>query len=128
MKKTPLVYARELHAKLSVADTSDRVLLIRGFLASLSRERKSGLRPRILAAFSYLALAAEGRRAGRIVTVAKLDETTRHKIEKQFKNVVFEEQIDRALIGGAIIEVEDARIDGSIRTQIKSLKRVLAQE
>lgn len=127
MKKTPLVYARELHAKLSVADASERRPLIRGFLAGLSRERKSSLRPRILAAFSWLALAAEGRRAGRIVTATKLDETTRHKIEKQFKNVVFEERIDPSLLGGAVIEIEDARIDGSVRTQIKSLKRALAQ-
>lgn len=126
MKKTPLTYARELHSAMLVADPQGRRRLVRDLLAGLARARKSSLRPRIVTAFTWLALAAEGRRAGRIITAKKLDDATRAKAKKLFKNVIFEERTDPSLLGGAIVEVEDTRIDGSVRTKIDALKRAIA--
>ncbi len=127
MKKTPLTYARELHRAMLVAEPKDQRRLVRGLLIGLARARKTNLRPRIVAAFNALALAAEGRRAGRITASRALDAATRAKAKKIFKNVIFEERTDPSLLGGAVVEVEDTRIDGSVRTKLNALKRAIAQ-
>ncbi len=127
MKKTPLAYARELHAALVAAEDGERAPVIRRFLAGLSRTRKTNIRSRIVAAFSELALASEGRRAGVIVTARPLDAALRVQVARQFKNVIFEERTDPSLLGGAVVEVEDVRIDGSVRSQLDSLKSVIAR-
>lgn len=126
MKKTPLTYARELHAALVATPAVSRAKVIRTFLAGLSRARKSNLRPRILTAFTWIALASEGYRSGRITTAQGLDAATRAKLNKTFKNVIFEERTDPSLLGGAVVEVEDARIDGSVRAKLDSLKKLIA--
>jgi F0F1-type ATP synthase delta subunit len=125
MKKTPLTYARELHAALLDANEAGRPQVIRSFLASLARTRKTNLRPRIVVAFNWLALAAEGYRAGTVTTAHTLEGSTRSKLKKIFQNVIFEERIDPSLLGGAIVEVEDTRIDGSVRAKLDALKRTI---
>ena len=125
MKKTPLTYARELHRAMLVAEPKDQRRLVRDLLANLARSRKTALRPRIVAAFSALALSAEGRRLGRIITAKTLDAATRAKAKKIFKNVIFEERTDPSLLGGAVVEVEDTRIDGSVRAKLNALKHAI---
>jgi F-type H+-transporting ATPase subunit delta len=127
MRKTPITYARDLHAVLMSTGREMRPAVIRSFLSALSRQRKSNLRYRIFAEFSRLALAVEGRRAGQITTAHELDEETRNKIAKKHPNVVFGERVDKDIIGGMIMEIEDTRYDGSIRTNINSLKNILAK-
>ena len=46
-------------------------------------------------------------------------------LKKTFKNVIFEERTDPSLLGGAIIEVEDARIDGSVRAKLQALTQTI---
>lgn len=125
MKKTPATYAHELHDALLSAGEGQRRGVIRAMLKELARVRKTNLRPRIFAAFSELALAADGYRAGRITTASEIDAATRAKLKKTFKNVVFEERTDPSLLGGAIVEVEDERTDGSVRTKLVALKKAI---
>lgn len=127
MKKTPLSYARELHAAIEDASSGERRDMIRGFLRGLARNRKMSLLPRIVEAFRYVALAEEGYRPGQIVSARPLDASMRAKLGKAWNNVAFEEWTDPSLLGGAIVEVEDTRIDGSVRTQLDSLKRTIAK-
>jgi F-type H+-transporting ATPase subunit delta len=114
-----------LHTALLASDANNHPRIIRGMLTELSRTRKTNLRSRIVAAFTELALAAEGWRAGLIATSRPLDAPARAHINKAFKNVVFEERTDPSLLGGAVIEVEDTRIDGSVRTKLECLKRAI---
>jgi len=125
MKKTPLTYARELYATLSSSDEAHRTAVVREFLAGLARSRKTNLRPRIVAAFNELALAVEGYRSGVFTTAAVPDAATRAKLKAAFKNVIFEERTDPSLLGGAIVEVEDTRIDGSVRAKLNALKHAI---
>jgi len=126
MRKTPITYARDLHAALMSTGREMRPGVIRAFLADLARHRKSNLKPRIVAEFTRLALAVEGRRAGAITTARPLDAASRKKIDEKYPNVVFEEAVDALLLGGAIVEIEDTRYDGSVRTNINNLKNILA--
>jgi F-type H+-transporting ATPase subunit delta len=125
MKKTPLTYACELHAALVSVDEAHRAIVVRGFLEGLARSRKTNLRPRIVTAFNDLALAIEGYRAGTFTTAAEPDAATRAKLKAAFKNVIFEERTDPSLLGGAIVEVEDTRIDGSVRAKLNALKHAI---
>jgi F-type H+-transporting ATPase subunit delta len=127
MRKAPLTYARELHVALGSAAAADRPAIVRNFLAGLARGRKSSLRPRIAEAFKWVALAAEGRRPGRLITASALDEATRREAQAIWKNVMFEERTDPSLLGGAVVDIEDTRIDGSVRTRLENLKRALIQ-
>jgi len=128
MKKTPYTYARELHTALLAAEGKKHSQIIRETLSLLSRTRKSNLRSRIVAAFTELALAAEGRRMGMVVSARPLDAGTRAHLTKSFKNVVFEERTDPSLLGGAVVEVDGSRIDGSVRTKLNLLKQAIASE
>ena len=123
MKKTPLTYARELHAALAAADDAHRPAVVRDFLSRLARSRKTNLRPRIVTAFNELALAIEGYRSGTFTTAREPDAATRTKLKAAFKNVIFEERTDPSLLGGAIVEVEGTRIDGSVRAKLERLKQ-----
>ncbi len=126
MKKTPKTYARELHESLRGANSSRAREIIRAFLAELRRSRKFGLLQRIAEAFVWIALSEEGYRAGTITTARALDASVRARVKKKFGNVVFEEKVDPSLLGGAVIEVEDCRIDGSVRAKLEALKRMIA--
>jgi F-type H+-transporting ATPase subunit delta len=125
MKKTPLTYARELHTAMLKAGESGRSAVVREFLAGLARARKTNLRPRIVKAFNWIALASEGYRAGTVTAARELDPSSRAKLKKMFKNVIFEERINSSLLGGAVIEVEDTRIDGSVLAKLERLKQEL---
>jgi F-type H+-transporting ATPase subunit delta len=125
MKKTPLTYARELHAALMSTDEAHRAIVVREFLAGLARARKTNLRPRIVSAFNELSLAVEGYRSGIFTTATEPDAAIRAKLKKTFKNVIFEERTDPSLLGGAIVEVEDARIDGSVRAKLEALTQTI---
>jgi F-type H+-transporting ATPase subunit delta len=127
MRKTPITYARDLHAVLMSTGREMRPAVIHSFLSDLSRKRKGNLKHRILREFSRLALAVQGRRVGEITTAHELDEETRKKIAKKYPNVVFEEKVDKEIIGGMIMEIEDTRYDGSIKTNINNLKNILAK-
>jgi F-type H+-transporting ATPase subunit delta len=125
MKKTPLTYARELHTALLHSGEAGRPMIVRDFLSGLARSRKTNLRPRIVTAFNDLALESEGYRAGMFTTAHEPDAATRVKLKKTFKNVIFEERTDPSLLGGAIIEVEDTRIDGSVRAKLDALTQTI---
>jgi F-type H+-transporting ATPase subunit delta len=127
MKKTPSVYARELHNAFQSSAKDRWPEVANDFFKKLARARRTNLRARIVAAFSALALGSEGYRIGSVVSSSPLDQATRAVLEKKFQNVVFSEYVDQSLVGGAVVEVEDAMIDGSIKTKLKRLKNSLTQ-
>jgi F0F1-type ATP synthase delta subunit len=126
MKKTSLSLARELHLSLLSAEPAQQSAIIRTFLRGLARKRKGHLRSRIFAAFRTIALASEGRRAGKITTAVAPDRSLLAHTEKMFTNVVFEQAIDPSVLGGAIVQVEDLQVDATVRAQINALKKTLA--
>ena len=128
MRQTPASYARDLHSVLLRTGRETRPAVIRAFLADLARKRKGALKQRIVAAFEWIALAAEGRRSGMIVSARPLDERSRERLAKKFPDVVFEEAVDPDLMGGAIVEIEDTRYDGSVLTRLKKLKQTLTNQ
>ncbi|AFA47029.1 F0F1 ATP synthase subunit delta [Acetobacterium woodii] len=64
----------------------------------------------------------------RVLTVIPLDETLRIALEenlaKRFnKKVILENEIDKSILGGAVVYVGDQIIDGSIKNQLSQMKK-----
>ena len=57
-----------------------------------------------------------------------LAELTRRLGEATRKNVAVEATVDRSLLGGVVAQVGNVVYDGSLRTQLESLRRELAGE
>jgi len=125
MRKTPATIARALYVELMASTERERRGVIRKFLRSLALARKSSLKPRIMRAFSQLALAAEGKKAGTITTASVIDHAMLAEIAERFPHVIFETGVDKTLIGGAVVRVGDEVRDGSVKGRIESLKRAL---
>ena len=126
MRKTPGTLARELYVSLMATPERSRPKVMREFFYALTLKRQSAMRPRIVDAFARLALLAEGKKMGRIVTARKLDATERAHFYKRFPDVAFVEHVDPTLVGGAVVTVGDEVIDGTIAGTIQNLKRTLS--
>lgn len=101
-----------------------RLLLDRRRLASL---------PDIARAYGVLADEKAGRLRARVSSAqplppALLAELTRRLGEATRKNVAVETSVDRSLLGGVVAQVGNVVYDGSLRTQLASLRRELTGE
>lgn len=66
-----------------------------------------------------------------VTTAIKLDEDQKKRLESSFANVVgankviFNQKIDESIIGGVILKSESYIYDGSIKSKIERIKRLL---
>jgi F-type H+-transporting ATPase subunit delta len=66
----------------------------------------------------------------KVKTVIALNDDERNtlieKLEKKFnKKVLIEEEIDPSIIGGVYVEVNNEVIDGSIRSKLSEMKKIM---
>ena len=47
--------------------------------------------------------------------------------EQGFKKIDFETEVDPKLIGGFIVQIEDKRLDASISSQLKNIRKELEE-
>lgn len=98
----------------------------------LVRKRRIGLASEITAAFGVLVDAERGVARARVTTATALNEAGRQSVvdavqrETGATDVELEEQIDREILGGAVVQVGDRIIDGSVRTRLSGLRRSIA--
>lgn len=82
------------------------------------------------AAYQQRAMEAGGRLAAALTTAAPLPEAQEEKLAAALgkvydKRVEFSCAVDPALLGGAVVQIGDIIIDGSVRTQLQALRRDL---
>ena len=128
MRKTPQKIAREWYVAIKAAPKNAQTKTMRECIARYARTRKQGELRRVMNAFITLAYAAEGMRRGSIRTASELDAQARKVFAKRFPDVEFEERIDPSLIGGAVVEVADERIDASVKGRLGQFKKHLTQQ
>ena len=73
-----------------------------------------------------------GQAVAQVTSALPLDDASRASIIQQLKNItgkdiILQEQVDRALLGGVIARVGDTLIDGSVRRRLELLRRQIAQ-
>ena len=103
----------------------------RGFLTVLGANGRLPLLPEIARLFRQLRAEAEKRLRVRVVSAIPLDEEQstrmRDALARRFDcEVELENEIDEAVIGGAVVYAGDEVIDGSLRGRLQQLSSSLA--
>ena len=112
---------------LQIADALLLSLLSRQFLSLLlDRHRLTSLSSIVFHYCRFL-YEAKGRVKARVVVSAPLGDSKLEVMQSELKKicekeVILEQEIDPALIGGALIELEGKIYDGSIRAQLERIK------
>lgn len=104
----------------------------RDFLSVLATNGRLSLLPEITRLFQHLRADAEMRLQVRVVSAVPLDDEQsqrmRDALERRFdRTIELENEIDEALIGGAVVYAGDEVIDGSLRGRLQQLSGMLAR-
>ncbi len=99
---------------------------LKKFVAVLSANQKLKQAGNIIKEFESITKKEAGVVEIEIMSARKLDETTLENIKKSFgQQVEAIETIDQSLLGGVAVRTEDKILDGSLKTQLNSLKQSL---
>ena len=102
------------------------------FVDLVNRNKRIDLFQRIMSSFLDQYRACRGMKVGRLVTASSAPhlkvtlEALLH--EKTGANVVLEESVDEALIGGFVLQVDDLQMDASVQTQLRRLHNELVDK
>ncbi len=98
----------------------------------LVRKHRTALVPDLVAAFQDLVDGVRAVVRAQITTAVPLTDDGRTAIRQAVQRrtgasaVDLQEQVDRDLLGGAVIRIGDHLIDGSVRTRLRGLRRSIA--
>jgi len=116
-----------------ITDTAGDVLddRFRGFLQVLASYGRLPLLPELTELFRRLREEAEQRLRVRVVSAVPLDpnqaERMRDALARRFeREIELENEIDKSVIGGAVVYAGDQVIDGSLRGRLEKLSNSLA--
>ncbi|MCZ4410431.1 ATP synthase F1 subunit delta [Cryomorphaceae bacterium 1068] len=97
------------------------------FLKLVTQKKREDQLPEIASAFQYVYREHQGIVTAEIITAVPLSDSGRKKaldfITKLYDKVELTEKVDKELIGGFIIRVDDKRYDESVARKLNSLKR-----
>ncbi len=92
----------------------------------LARNGRIGVLPEIAESYAALRAEAEGVVAATLVTASEIDQRQRAQFTEALQSrlgrrVTLEFEVDRALVGGAVVRAGDWVFDGSVRAQLEQL-------
>ena len=125
---TPLHPARQRQGVVGVvADRCGLSPLLRNFVFYLIDQRRLLDIGSITAEFVRLVEDSEGRTTAHVTSASPLDEARQERLRgalslRTGRDVQLECDLDPSLIGGAIAKVGDLVFDGSLRTQLDTLR------
>ncbi len=137
----PTVYAFLISTRVS-QDEKEQVLdnalpdlqsNARNFAKLLVRKRRANLAPQIIDAFRERLNSVRGIAEATVTTAVPLSDDGRAAVEAAVRRytdaeaVSLSEAVDSQIIGGAVVQIGDRIIDGSVRTRLSSMRRSLAQ-
>jgi F-type H+-transporting ATPase subunit delta len=106
--------------------------LVLNTLITLTDQDRGGRLVHIIEEFSTVASAARQQVTGEVTTAIHLDDATLARLAAELsritgKKVQLLQKIDPAILGGAIIQVGEQIIDGSLRRRLDQIKEKLAK-
>ena len=92
----------------------------------LARNGRIGVLPEIAESYAALRAEAEGVVAATLITAGEIDQRQRAQFTEALQSrlgrrVTLEFEVDRALVGGAVVRAGDWVFDGSVRAQLEQL-------
>lgn len=102
------------------------------FLDIITRKGRAAIIQEIADEFGKLFLDYQDILPVQVQTAIPMDESTREHLldllhRKLEKNIQLEEKVDPSMIGGLIINVDDLRMDASLRTKLRLLKQEMIE-
>lgn len=128
MLKSPVIKHDKKGAILTAIFKTKVTALTMAFMDILTRKNREPLLPEIAREFHNAYNVHKGIGKASVTTTVAMDAKTRSQFETLVrkladkKEVELEEKIDKELIGGFILNVDDRQIDASIRNNLKKLK------
>jgi len=118
---------KETITKIFASDVADIVLK---FLLLLVDKRRETVLPAIIREYVKLANEARNIVEAQVTVAMPLDSDQEKALINKLglvtgKTIVLKTQIDKAIIGGVIVQIGDKLIDGSIARQLQILKKTL---
>lgn len=116
-------YAESLADAVGHVEPAKRRQVIDNFLSLVRRQRASSLLPRIMNHLQELDDQAHGQTRVELITAMPTnDKELTAALEKVLGKVVVNSRVDADLIGGVRIRVGDRLVDGSVRSQLQTLR------
>lgn len=128
MKLSAEQYAQALWESISQTAEKDHGLITDRFLDVLKQNGDLGLWDKIEIHFHKLTLKAKNIHSAKLVTAREMElqKTDIDKLnELAGKKLEMNKHVDRDLIGGVVMQVDDTLIDASIKNQIVKLSEEL---
>jgi len=127
----PLINSAMVAQVIADAAGNDFNERFRGYLTVLADNDRLALLPEITRLYRLQREAAERRLRVRVVSAVPLDEDQsarmREALARRFdRDIELENEIDPAVIGGAVVYAGDEVIDGSLRGRLQKLSSSLA--
>ena len=126
----PSISHTERNGKLESAFQGKTADVLVGFIKLLNAKGRLGDFGAIAAAFKHLLDARSGKVDVEVTVAQKLNdaelENVRVEISKKIgKHAQVTQKIDDSIIGGLVLKIGDKLIDGSVKSQLETLKRRL---
>ena len=102
------------------------------FIQILTKKKREFLLPQIAENFIQLYKAQKNIAVANVITATPLNDTLRKKIiefigaENKMK-IELTEEVDESILGGAIVKIGDKQIDGSVKRNLKNLKKAYSE-
>ncbi|MBI4426593.1 MAG: F0F1 ATP synthase subunit delta [Candidatus Kerfeldbacteria bacterium] len=123
MRLSPRRLAEAYLAATNQASLDELPNVARALVTTVTRRRQGKLLPRIMAAVEHLWHQRHGTLPVRVTTARAIEQTA--LTTAVGRDALVAMNVDSALIGGAIIERGNDRIDGSVRTHLRRLQQRL---
>jgi len=127
MKITPKQYAISLYESTKNVDEVEINKRIKRFINILKKNNDLSLVDKIIDKFHECYREERNISKIEITSNAKMDSAILNKIIHKFNNQIeVEEKINKSLIGGMVIKInDDTLIDGSVKRKLKELEKSL---
>lgn len=130
MRYNPKQYAQALHQAITESAPADQDKILDNFAAVLKEFGDLAKLPEIEREFYNLERLAKRIKIVEIQTARPLGQAQEQKILEQLNKYIgaqveLKKQIEKKLIGGTVIRIDDEIIDGSVKRTLKDLKNTL---
>ncbi|MBI5071500.1 ATP synthase F1 subunit delta [Candidatus Falkowbacteria bacterium] len=133
MKIKPKQYAVALYEAIKDAPREKARDVLDNFVKTLAKNNALRLAPQIIDYFTKYANQVEGIADLKIKSTEPIKGDLAEKIKKvapailrkNFKKINIIEEIDKSLVGGFVLECDDAVFDASIKNKFQTLNKIL---
>lgn len=131
MKITARQYAQCLYELVS-SESDDKVKeILPKFVVLLEKHRALNLAPNIISIFSEIWNKEHGEVMAELISARELKSEAKETVINYLKNksgateVIFDEHVDKNILGGFILKYNNKIIDGSLKSSLEELKNSL---